>query len=55
MQKAKQAGINTLYLVTPDQQTFYARLGWPYLCTEYLHGHAETVMQVSLADWPAPL
>jgi predicted N-acetyltransferase YhbS len=55
MQQAKQAEINTLYLFTPDQQAFYARLGWQYLCTEYLHGHAETVMQVSLADWPAPL
>ena len=55
MQQAKQAGINTLYLFTPDQQDFYARLGWQYLCTEYLHGHAETVMQIRLADWFAPV
>lgn len=54
MQQAKQAGINTLYLFTPDQQPFYERLGWHYLCTEYLHGHAETVMQVNLLEWPAP-
>ena len=55
MQQAKQAGINTLYLFTPDQQAFYARMGWQYLITEYLHGHAETVMQISLADWSVPV
>lgn len=55
MQQAKQAGIHTLYLFTPDQQDFYQRMGWEYLCTEYLHGHAETVMQIHLADWSAPL
>lgn len=55
MQQAKQAGMSTLYLFTPDQQAFYARLGWQYLCTEYLHGHAETVMQIRLADWPVPV
>ncbi len=55
MQQAKQAGIKTLYLFTPDQQAFYQRLGWQYLCTEYLHGHAETVMQISLDDWSATL
>lgn len=50
MQQAKQAGLTQLYLFTPDQQAFYERLGWQFLCTEHLQGHAETVMQIDLSQ-----
>lgn len=45
---AKLGGIETLYLFTPDRQTFYEKLGWRTLSTEAYRGAAVTVMQASL-------
>ncbi len=48
MQQAKNAGIKTLYLFTPDNKAFYLRLNWSIMYTEQYHGHEVTVMQTSL-------
>lgn len=48
MQTAKNNGINTLYLFTPDQVPFYQRLGWQILDQEQYRGHNVTVMSVNL-------
>ncbi|NOU13132.1 MAG: GNAT family N-acetyltransferase, partial [Methylococcaceae bacterium] len=50
MQQAKEAGINELYLFTPDRETFYQKLGWSVLAKEDYRGHAVTVMSVKLSD-----
>ena len=48
MQRAQLAGLERLYLFTPDQQTFYERLGWNTLMNEYYHGHEVTIMYIDL-------
>ena len=48
MTQAKKEGISTLYLFTPDNKTFYLKLGWTIMCTEKYHGHQVTVMQAIL-------
>jgi GNAT superfamily N-acetyltransferase len=50
MREARQAGIKTFYLFTPDQEHFYQKLGWRTLRKESYHGHDVTVMQVVLND-----
>ncbi|MEM7530596.1 MAG: GNAT family N-acetyltransferase [Chloroflexota bacterium] len=48
MDEAKKLGVETLYLMTPDRQTFYERLGWVRVeDVEYLD-EMVTIMQVSL-------
>ena len=51
MQTARQAGVKTLYLFTPDQENFYQRLGWRVLNRESYRGHQVTLMTVELPDW----
>lgn len=48
MQQAKEQGISTLYLFTPDQAPLYESLGWSTLFEEDYHGERVTVMQVAL-------
>lgn len=48
MTQARREGIDTLYLFTPDKQTFYARLGWIIIATEQYQGHEVTIMQTRL-------
>lgn len=46
MTAAQQAGIATLYLFTPDQESFYRSLGWRTIAKEPYRGDAVTLMQV---------
>ncbi len=50
MQQARNAGIKTLYLFTPDKQAFYLKLNWTIMNSEQYHGHEVTVMQTILAE-----
>ena len=52
MQKAKQAGIEAMYLFTPDQVNFYQKLGWEVIANEEYRGHSVMVMrcQTSVAN-----
>jgi len=50
MLQAKTAGVAKLYLFTPDQAGFYAKLGWTAMAEEYYSDHRVTVMSVSLKD-----
>ena len=48
MNQARDAGIKTLYLFTPDKEHFYIRLGWQPISKEIYRDHMVTVMQVNL-------
>jgi GNAT superfamily N-acetyltransferase len=48
MEKAKDNNIKTLYLYTPDRESFYARLGWSTLEKTDYHGYPVTIMNVNL-------
>jgi N-acetylglutamate synthase-like GNAT family acetyltransferase len=50
MQQAKQAGIEAIYLFTPDQVNFYQKLGWEVVSSEEYRGHSVTIMWVRLAE-----
>jgi N-acetylglutamate synthase-like GNAT family acetyltransferase len=50
MNQARNAGIKTLYLFTPDKEHFYIRLGWQTISNELYRGHMVTVMQVNLKE-----
>lgn len=53
MAEARAAGLANLYLFTPDQLSFYSRLGWTVLAEEHYHNHRVTVMGVALSRWQA--
>lgn len=44
MDRARHAGIATLYLFTPDRQRFYQRLGWHELEQTRYRGYPVTIM-----------
>lgn len=48
MLKARDAGVDKLYLFTPDRADFYRKLGWTKVAAELYRGHEVTVMQVCL-------
>ena len=48
MQQARMAGIQQLYLFTPNRTSFYRRLGWQTLSEEQYRGHQVTIMTVEL-------
>lgn len=48
IQKAKAAGIDALWLYTPDQQALYARLGWQEAEQREQAGEQVTVMKLPL-------
>ncbi len=50
MQKAKQSGIEAIYLFTPDQVNFYQKLGWEVVSNEKYRGHSVTVMRAGLTE-----
>jgi N-acetylglutamate synthase-like GNAT family acetyltransferase len=50
MNQAKKAGIETLYLFTPDKEHFYQNLGWQTVSEEIYRGHLVKVMQVNLGE-----
>ncbi len=45
---ARQQGIDTLYLYTPGQESFYSRLGWKRMTRDVYHNHPVSVMQIRL-------
>lgn len=47
--RAKQTGIETLYLFTPDREPFYQTLGWQTLYKEPYRGSEVTVMRIVTA------
>ena len=48
-QKAQEAGIEALYLFTPDRENFYQKLGWQVLSKQDYRGHPVTVMCIKLS------
>lgn len=49
MEQARQQGVATLWLYTPDKASFYRQLGWSVFSQEKYHGHAVTIMSVNLS------
>jgi predicted N-acetyltransferase YhbS len=45
---SKQQGTKALYLFTPDQEHFYAGLGWQYIANESYRGGNATLMKLKL-------
>jgi N-acetylglutamate synthase-like GNAT family acetyltransferase len=50
IEAARKAGIEALYLFTPDRVAFYQGLGWQVLHEEAYRGHWVTVMRLQLND-----
>lgn len=48
MQQAHLAGVEKLYLFTPDREDFYQKLGWQRLSVERYLGYEVVLMQTSL-------
>ena len=48
MNQAKLEGIETVHLFTPDQKTFYQRLGWQTFAEEQYRGEHVTIMSIIL-------
>ncbi len=48
MREAAAIGVETLYLITPDKQNFYARLGWSAMAEYTYRGDWVTQMSVAL-------
>lgn len=46
--QAQIHGINPLYLFTPDQASFYKKLGWQFMAHEYYRGGEATLMKIDL-------
>lgn len=46
MQLAKDYQLPRLYLFTPDQEAFYAKMGWRTLSHEHYYNAAVTIMQL---------
>lgn len=52
MREARRLDISTLYLYTPDRQSFYARLGWQTREVCDYRGLSMTIMQHNLRSIP---
>lgn len=50
MDETRQLGLPTLYLITPDQQRLYGRLGWTALEQVNYRGESVTLMTVTCAS-----
>lgn len=48
MQKALEMGFNKLYLFTPNQAPWYAKMGWQKLERTHYHGAPVTLMKITL-------
>ena len=53
-EEAASLGVEALYLFTPDQERFYARLGWTVLERCTYRGYPQVVMTLSLAAPSSP-
>jgi N-acetylglutamate synthase-like GNAT family acetyltransferase len=49
-EKAKADNIKTLYLFTPDKESFYTKLGWSALAKEKYRGYSVTIMAIKLCS-----
>jgi len=47
IEKAKDDGISTLYLFTPNREKFYRELGWSTFSEELYRGQEVTIMKLS--------
>lgn len=54
MAEAQGMGVAKLYLITPDQQALYARLGWQRMEDVPYRGEMVTLMTADLSLYPAP-
>lgn len=50
MEQAKSTGIKTLYLYTPDRESFYQRLGWQTITKEKYRQTDVTIMSIDLTS-----
>lgn len=50
MNKAKEAGIKTLYLFTPNEEAFYEKLGWSTINNELYLDQTVTIMKIKLKE-----
>lgn len=50
IENARQAGLNTLYLFTPDQLTFYQARGWRLIESSLYHGEHIDIMAFDLNE-----
>jgi len=48
MELAKQNRFSRIYLFTPDQENFYAKLGWKFFSQEDYRNSPVTIMQLNL-------
>jgi len=48
MEKAKDVGVTTLYLFTPNKEHFYKELGWATFSEELYRGQEVAIMKISL-------
>lgn len=48
MNEAKKVNIPKLYLFTPDQESFYKKLGWSTIEKEIYRNHNVTIMEIEL-------
>lgn len=55
MRQAQAAGLDQLYLFTPDQAAFYNKLGWRAMAEEIYRGQQVTVMTVTLSEYSPKL
>ena len=47
--KARELGVQTLYLYTPESEAFYARLGWRVKERTEYHGYPVSIMEKEIA------
>ncbi len=46
VEEAKALGVETLYLFTPDRESFYARMGWTTIEKTIYHNEHVTIMKI---------
>ncbi len=54
MSQTGLAGMQRLFLFTPDRADFYRKLGWQHLTEECYRGHAVTLMQFDPTGQASP-
>ena len=50
MEEARALGVEKLYLITPDQQSFYARMGWKKLEDVHYRDEEVTIMTFAFGE-----
>jgi len=52
IREAETLGVQALHLYTPDQEPFYARLGWSMIERSEYRGYSQVVMALPIAGQP---